>query len=95
MSQVVVVKTVVVSQDAGEIERQVTVPLERAIHTLTGFARTESQTSPGSVRVEVFYVESPSPEAVKELECTVLAEWAKFNALASKPLISVRSSALP
>jgi multidrug efflux pump subunit AcrB len=95
LSQVVVVETVVATQDANEIERLVTVPLERAIHALTGFARTESQTSPGSVRVEVYYIGSPSPEAVKEVESAVLAEWAKFSTLASKPMVFIRSNALP
>ena len=95
MDQVVVVETVVASQDAHEIERLVTAPLERAIHALTGFARTESQTTPGKVRVEVFYAGSPTLEAVKQIESAVQAEWAKFSALASKPLVSIRSSALP
>ena len=95
MGQVVVVETVVASNDAHEIERLVTAPLERAIHTLTGFVRTESQTTPGSSRVEVFYAGIPTPEEIRQVESAALAEWAKFSALASKPVVSIRSSARP
>ena len=95
MSQVVVVETVVESKDAHAIERLVTAPLERAIHTLTGFVRTESQTTPGSSRVEIFYAGTPTPEEVRQIESVALAEWAKFSALASKPVVSIRSSVRP
>ena len=95
MGQVVVVETIVASQDAHEIERLVTVPFERAIHTLRGFARTESQTKPGHVRVEIFYAGSPPFEAVRKIESVVLAEWVNFSSLASKPMVSIKASALP
>jgi multidrug efflux pump subunit AcrB len=88
------VETEVASQDANEIERLVTVPLERAIHSLTGFAMTASRTWPGSVRVEVYYAGRPTPEAAKQVESAVLAEWAKFSTFASKPVVSIEASTL-
>ena len=95
MEQVVVVETVVASNDAHEIERLVTVPIERAIHVLHGFLKTESQTTPGSSRVEVFYAGVPTPEAIKQVESAAQAQWEKFSAFASKPVVSIRSSARP
>ena len=95
MSQVVVVEIVVASEDAHEIERLVTAPLERAIHVLVGVTEIRSRTTPGSSRVEVLYARSPTPEAVKQVEAAALAEWAKFSALASKPVVAINSSTLP
>ena len=94
MGQVVVVETVVASQDAHEIERLVTAPIERAISLLVGFVEIRSRTVPGSSRIEVIYAGAPTSEAVKQVEAKVLEEWAKFSALASKPVITVNSSPL-
>ena len=95
VSQMVVVETTVASNDPHEIERLITVPLERAIHTLTGFTRTESETTHGSCRIHVFYTRAPDPETVRQLESAVLAEWANFSAMASKPVVSIKSVARP
>ena len=94
-SQAIVVETIVASNDGEEVERLVTVPIERAIHSLTGFLRTESSTTPGSSRIVIFYASTPTPSEVKQIESAVLAEWAAFSSIASKPVVSVKSSAVP
>ena len=95
MSQVVVVETVVASGTPEEIERLVAVPLERALHELAGTTEIRSRSIHGSCRVEVSYARTPASEVVKQVEFTALAEWAKFSALASKPVVSVSASAIP
>ena len=94
MSQVVVVETVVTSKDAHEIERLVTAPLERAVNGLAGVTEIRSRTTPGSSRIEVLYARTPTQQALKQVESAVVAEWAKFSTLASKPVVAINSSTL-
>ena len=94
MIQVVVVEMVVASKDAHEIERLVTSPLERAVNGLAGVKEIRSRTTPGSSRIEVSYAGTPTPQALKQVESAVVAEWAKFSTLASKPVVAINSSTL-
>ena len=94
MSQVVVVETIVPIMDAHEIERLVTAPLERAINVLVGVTEIRSRTTPGSSRIEVLYASNPSQQELKQVESAVLAEWAKFGQLASKPMVAINSRTL-
>ena len=94
VNQVVVVETVVASVDAHEIELLVTSPLERAINGLMGVTEIRSRTIPGSSRIEVSYANAPSQQSLKQVESAVLAEWAKLEPFASKPVIAISSSTL-
>jgi multidrug efflux pump subunit AcrB len=88
----VVIETVVASNDPDEIERLVTVPIEQALQQLNGFEKTESLTSQGSVRIEIFFARTPSPEAVKQIEFVVHATWSTFSLATSKPLVYIPST---
>lgn len=92
VGQVIVIETVVASQDAEEVERLVTVPLEHALHDLAGFALTESSAMPGLSRVVVTCADDPTAAAIRQIESAVELAWTKFSAVAAKPVVLVRSS---
>ena len=95
MGQVIVIEVAVTSQDAAEVERLVTIPIERAIHGIQGIGVTESSATSGFSRLIVFYEGQSTPEAIRQVESAVFAAWEKFSTFATKPVVSLRSSAAP
>jgi len=95
MNPVVVIEVVIANGSAEEIERSVAIPLERALHMLAGVTAVKSTSADGRCRVEVGYASSPTPEALEQVKTAAMAEWHRFSALASKPVVSVKPSAIP
>jgi multidrug efflux pump subunit AcrB len=95
MNQVIVVETLVANGTPEEIERLVAIPFERALRQLAGVTEIRSQSTQGICRVELSYASVPSAEALKQVESSALVEWAKFCALATRPVVSINTSAIP
>ena len=89
MNSVIVIEIAVPSVDAHEIERAVTVPLERALNGLPGVVTINSTSTWQRCRIELGYAGRPGRAAVEQVTALVLAESARFEVAASKPVISV------
>ena len=92
--RVVAIETAAPGMSAEQVERGVTVPLERALNTLVGVVSIHSVSTEGAVRIELSYRVAPSAQQVASAEAATWAAQLSFVSGVGRPAVSVQARRL-
>ena len=80
---------------AQQVERVITIPLERALAGLQGAkAIRSSSADSGSCRIEIEFEVAPSDQTLRQVEGVVRAAWSTLSISSPSPLVSIQTGRL-